>query len=157
MKKAKYFALSAILLGVDQAIKQAVRSIPEGMVFFRVSPFFELERVTNTGAAFSLFSSMQRIVVALTAALMVFLCVYLAREKTLSTPARLAVFGLIGGGMGNLIDRILFGGVTDYIKLLFMHFPIFNFADICVTLSVAALMFLLLWDRLNEKTEDRHE
>ncbi len=157
MKKAKYFALSAILLGVDQAIKQAVRSIPEGMVFFRVSPFFELERVTNTGAAFSLFSSMQRIVVALTAALMVFLCVYLAREKTLSTPARLAVSGLIGGGMGNLIDRILFGGVTDYIKLLFMHFPIFNFADICVTLSVAALMFLLLWDRLNEKTEDRHE
>lgn len=157
MKKAKYFALSAILLGVDQAIKQAVRSIPEGMVFFRVSPFFELERVTNTGAAFSLFSSMQRIVVALTAALMVFLCVYLAREKTLSTPARLAVSGLIGGGMGNLIDRILFGGVTDYIKLLFMHFPIFNFADICVTLSVAALMFLLLWDQLNEKTEDRHE
>lgn len=157
MKKAKYFALSAILLGVDQAIKQAVRSIPEGMVFFRVSPFFELERVTNTGAAFSLFSSMQRIVVALTAALMVFLCVYLAREKTLSTPARLAVSGLIGGGMGNLIDRILFGGVTDYIKLLFMHFPIFNFADICVTLSAAALMFLLLWDRLNEKTEDRHE
>lgn len=157
MKKAKYFALSAILLGVDQAIKQAVRSIPEGMVFFRVSPFFELERVTNTGAAFSLFSSMQRIVIALTAALMVFLCVYLAREKTLSTPARLAVSGLIGGGMGNLIDRILFGGVTDYIKLLFMHFPIFNFADICVTLSVAALMFLLLWDRLNEKTEDRHE
>ena len=157
MKKAKYFALRAILLGVDQAIKQAVRSIPEGMVFFRVSPFFELERVTNTGAAFSLFSSMQRIVVALTAALMVFLCVYLAREKTLSTPARLAVSGLIGGGMGNLIDRILFGGVTDYIKLLFMHFPIFNFADICVTLSVAALMFLLLWDQLNEKTEDRHE
>ena len=157
MKKAKYFALSAILLGVDQAIKQAVRSIPEGMVFFRVSPFFELERVTNTGAAFSLFSSMQRIVVALTAALMVFLCVYLAREKTLSTPARLAVSGLIGGGMGNLIDRILFGGVTDYIKLLFMHFPIFNFADICVTLSVAALMFLLLWDQLNEKTEDLHE
>ena len=157
MKKAKYFALSAILLGVDQAIKQAVRSIPEGMVFFRVSPFFELERVTNTGAAFSLFSSMQRIVIALTAALMVFLCVYLAREKTLSTPARLAVSGLIGGGMGNLIDRILFGGVTDYIKLLFMHFPIFNFADICVTLSVAALMFLLLRDRLNEKTEDRHE
>lgn len=157
MKKAKYFALSAILLGVDQAIKQAVRSIPEGMVFFHVSPFFELERVTNTGAAFSLFSSMQRIVVALTAALMVFLCVYLAREKTLSTPARLAVSGLIGGGMGNLIDRILFGGVTDYIKLLFMHFPIFNFADICVTLSVAALMFLLLWDQLNEKTEDRHE
>ena len=157
MKKTKYFALSAILLGVDQAIKQAVRSIPEGMVFFRVSPFFELERVTNTGAAFSLFSSMQGIVVALTAALMLFLCVYLAREKALSMSARLAVSGLIGGGMGNLIDRILFGGVTDYIKLLFMHFPIFNFADICVTLSVAALMFLLLWDRLNEKTEDRHE
>ena len=156
MNKAKYFALSAILLGIDQAVKQAVRSIPEGHIFFRFPPFFELERVTNTGVAFSLFSSMRGIVVFLPAMLMILLCVYLAREKTLSAPARLAVSGLIGGGMGNLIDRILFGGVTDYIKLTLICFPIFNFADICVTVSVIALMLLLLFDHLNERTEERH-
>lgn len=64
------------MLGVDQAIKHAVRLMPEGKPFFRCPPFFELERVTNTGVAFSLFSSMQGIVVLLPAALMLLLCVY---------------------------------------------------------------------------------
>ena len=61
------------MLGVDQAIKHAVRLMPEGEPFFRCPPFFELERVTNTGVAFSLFSSMQGIVVLLPAALMLLL------------------------------------------------------------------------------------
>ena len=94
--------------------------------------------------------------IRLPAALMLLLCVYQAREKTLSTPARLAISGLIGGGLGNLVDRILFGGVTDYIRLSLIRFPIFNFADICITVSVAALMLLLLFDHFNDKTEDRH-
>ena len=148
MNKAVYFIWSAVLLGVDQAIKHVVRLMPEGEPFFRCPPLFELERVTNTGVAFSLFSSRQGIVVLL--------CVYQAREKTLSTPARLAISGLIGGGLGNLVDRILFGGVTDYIRLSLIRFPIFNFADICITVSVAALMLLLLFDHFNDKTEERH-
>ena len=156
MNKATYFIESAVLLCVDQAIKHAVRLMPEGEPFFRCPPFFELERVTNTGVAFSLFSSIQGIVVLLPAALMLLRCVYQAREKTLSAPARLAISGLIGGGMGNLVDRILFGGVTDYIRLSLIRFPIFNFADICITVSVAALMLLLLFDHFNDKTEKRH-
>ena len=67
-----------------------------------------------------------------------------------------SVSGLIGGGLGNLVDRILFGGVTDYIRLSLIRFPIFNFADICITVSVAALMLLLLFDHFNDKTEERH-
>ena len=156
MNKAVYFIWSAVLLGVDQAIKHVVRLMPEGEPFFRCPPLFELERVTNTGVAFSLFSSMQGIVVLLPAALMLLLCVYQAREKMLSAPARLAISGLIGGGMGNLVDRILFGGVTDYIRLSLIRFPIFNFADICITVSVAALMLLLLFDHFNDKMEERH-
>ena len=99
---------------------------------------------------------MQGIVVLLPAVLMLLLCVYQAREKTLSVPARLAISGLIGGGMGNLVDRILFGGVTDYIRLSLIRFPIFNFADICITVSVVALTLLLLFDHFNDKTEERH-
>ena len=81
MNKAVYFIWSAVLLGVDQAIKHVVRLMPEGEPFFRCPPLFELERVTNTGVAFSLFSSRQGIVVLLPAALMLLLCVYQAREK----------------------------------------------------------------------------
>lgn len=58
--------------------------------------------------------------------------------------------------MGNLLDRFFFGGVTDYIKLLFIRFPIFNFADMCVSASVVALILLLLFEHQTEKTEEFH-
>ena len=64
--------------------------------------------------------------------------------------------GILGGGLGNLLDRIFFGGVTDYINLLPIRFPIFNFADICITLSVGALVWQILFDRTTEKTEEHH-
>ena len=76
MNKAVYFIWSAVLLGVDQAIKHVVRLMPEGEPFFRCPPLFELERVTSTGGAFSLWHSRQGIVVLLPAALMLLLCVY---------------------------------------------------------------------------------
>ena len=72
------------MLGVDQAIKHVVRLMPEGEPFFRCPPLFELERVTNTGVAFSLFSSRQGIVVLLPAALMLLLCVYQARTMAVA-------------------------------------------------------------------------
>ena len=53
---------------------------------------------------------------------------------------------MLGGGVGNLIDRVLNGVVVDYINVLFMHFAIFNFADICVCVGVGLLMLVLLRD-----------
>ena len=134
MKRIKYFLLAAVIAALDQIIKFFIRKLPEGQTFFSASPFFELRHVTNTGAAFSL----------------------LAHEKSLSGAACTAVSGLIGGGIGNLLDRFFFVGVTDYIKLLFIRFPIFNFADMCVSVSVAALILLLLFEYQTEKTEEFH-
>ena len=150
-------AATALLVAADQLSKLWAVAALRGQPPIPLWPgVFELEYRENTGVAFSLFSSMQGIVVLLPAALMLLLCVYQAREKALSAPARLAISGLIGGGLGNLVDRILFGGVTDYIRLSLIRFPIFNFADICITVSVAALMLLLLFDHFNDKTEERH-
>ena len=63
---------------------------------------------------------------------------------------------IIGDLVAIVIVKQLFGGVTDYIRLSLIRFPIFNFADICITVSVAALMLLLLFDHFNDKTEERH-
>lgn len=156
MKKACYFVIAAALAGIDQFIKHIVRQVSEGQVFFSLPPLFELERATNTGAAFSLFSSGQFTVMLISALLLVLLSFYLLRQKHLSALACLAISGLLGGGLGNLLDRILYGGVTDYIKLLFIRFPIFNFADICVTLSVIVLTLLLLFERATENVEKEH-
>ena len=75
----------------------------------------------------------------------------------LTKAASLACMTLIGGGVGNLIDRILFGGVTDYIHLLFLDFPIFNLADIAITCSVFVLILLLMTNRLEESVGAPHE
>ena len=61
---------------------------------------------------------------------------------------------LVGAGAGNLLDRILFGGVTDYIRLLWIPFPVFNLADICITVSVAVLSYCIITGRLDRHPEE---
>ena len=56
---------------------------------------------------------------------------------------------LLGGGIGNLIDRVLNGEVVDYINLLFMRFAVFNFADICVCVGVALWVLVIFLEELH--------
>mgnify|MGYP000740712328 CR=1 FL=1 len=60
---------------------------------------------------------------------------------------------LLGGGIGNLIDRVLNGEVVDYINLLFMRFAVFNFADICVCVGVALWVLVIFLEELHEDTK----
>ena len=63
----------------------------------------------------------------------------------LSLRVRLSLTLVLAGGLGNLIDRALYGAVVDYIELTFMTFPVFNFADVCVTVGAALFaLFTLL-------------
>jgi len=59
----------------------------------------------------------------------------------------------LGGGIGNLIDRVLNGEVVDYINLLFMRFAVFNFADICVCVGVALWVLVIFLEELHEDTK----
>jgi signal peptidase II len=100
----------------------------------------DLIHTKNTGVAFSMFSGGGPIVVIIAivalAALIAFFLSHLHR-RLVWLPTGL----LIGGAAGNLIDRIRLGGVTDFIK--FPHWPAFNVADICVTLGVISLLWVL--------------
>lgn len=156
MKKNIFLSLSLIIL--DQIIKAFVRCAPEGSVYFRLPGFLELTHVTNTGAAFSLFSGSPVFLTLVSAILLLTLCMFLFRSLRLTNPARTAAVCLLAGGAGNLLDRMIFGGVTDYIRLLPLRFPVFNFADILVTGSIFALMILLLCGKLEyENTEEKNE
>ncbi len=64
---------------------------------------------------------------------------------------------IIAGGLGNLVDRIWRGYVVDYIRVLFIDFPVFNFADILVTCGAAMLMIYLLWDINNDRKKKKAE
>ena len=143
-------ALAALIAASDQAVKALIRLQPQGAVLVRVPPFAEITHRFNTGAAFSLMSDSPILVTLLSLALLIALCAAVDRCFRPTRPARDALAFVIGGGAGNLIDRVLLGGVTDYIRLLFIRFPVFNLADICITCGVAALALLTLTGRLEE-------
>ena len=149
--------LSALFALADQAIKTLIRSRPEGTVFGVWPYWVEITHCKNTGAAFSLLDGHPQLVTLLTALLLLVLAAAVFRRLHLTRPARFAVSALLGGGFGNLADRLFFGAVTDYICLLPIRFPVFNLADVLITLSVALLMLLLLTGKLEVPSGETHE
>ena len=136
--------VAAAVVVVDQVTKAIVRSEIKPGERVDVVLFLDLVHTRNTGVAFSMFSGGGPIVVisAVVAlgALVAFFATHLHR-RLVWLPTGL----LIGGAAGNLIDRLRLGAVTDFIKL--PHWPAFNVADICVTLGVISLIYVLEKDK----------
>ena len=151
-----YIWIAAVFAALDQAIKAFVRTIPQGYTFFEIPGIVSLTHCVNTGAAFSILSGKTFFLILLTFFLLGAIYIFANREMYLTKGARLALACVLGGGVGNLLDRVLFGGVTDYICLRFIDFPVFNLADMGITISVAVLLILLFTDTLEESSEERH-
>ena len=100
--------------------------------------------VKNTGAAFGILSG-NWLLPLLTAVLIIALFIYLLRHPEADALQRAGVWLIIGGGLGNLYDRIAYGYVVDFIRLDFVNFAVFNPADVfvCVGAALAALSVLL--------------
>ncbi len=133
-------ALAAVVLVLDRVTKALVSSSIAVGQHRNFLPAVELVHVRNTGVAFSLFSGGGAAVLILTLAALVALVSYLARRpehRGLWVPTGL----LVGGAVGNLIDRIASGAVTDFIKL--PHWPAFNVADMSITFGVLALLLVI--------------
>jgi signal peptidase II len=143
---ARALAVMAAVIGLDQLTKHTVAaSIAEGQqrsVFFGI----HLVHVRNKGVAFGFFSGGGVVVLVFTFVALSLLVAYLARRPDrpwLWLPTGL----LIGGAVGNLIDRLATGAVTDFIKLPF--WTAFNVADISITVGVFALLWVLEGPRRN--------
>ena len=142
----------AALVGIDQLIKLwAVQALePVGAMQF-IPHVVELRFVLNQGMAFSLLSGKQLFLIIATSAALILVAYWLffrSRGKRLQQAALILV---LGGGLGNLIDRVLNGEVVDYINLLFMRFAVFNFADICVCVGVALWVLVILLEETHEE------
>lgn len=151
----KYMAAVLIFL-IDQLVKSWIRSMPNGHVFYRCPPLFEFISSTNTGAAFSLFSGNPLLLAAVSVLILGFLLVYFRKTMNLTLCAQYALACLLGGALGNLWDRVFLGGVTDYIRILLFRFPVFNLADIAITLSVAVLLMMTVTNRLEVCTGENN-
>ena len=144
--------IAATVVLLDQLTKAAVRTqfqLYESAVV--IPGFFDLTRVHNTGAAFGTLNLVdfryKAVVLAIVAAVaLVALAMYSA---TMAPEQRLARFGLaaiIGGAVGNLIDRLTAGYVLDFVDLYWgaWHFWAFNVADAAITCGVALMILDLL-------------
>jgi signal peptidase II len=130
----------AVVVAVDQLTKAAVRSALEVGETRDLLLFVDLTHVRNRGVAFGAFSGGGTIVAVLVAAALVALVAYFATHA--SKPWMWLPTGLLlGGAVGNIVDRVRDGEVTDFIKL--PYWPAFNVADIAITLGVILLVLLI--------------
>ena len=142
-----------VLVGIDQAIKAWAVAVLAPVGSMPLIPHIvELRFVLNEGMAFSMLSGRQTLLIVVTSITIVVLAWYLFRRCRGRLLRQITMLLLVSGGIGNLIDRVLNGRVVDYINLLFMHFAVFNFADICVTVGVVLLLLCILLEGEPEDT-----
>lgn len=98
----------------------------------------------NTGAAFSSFTGKTAALAVVTAIALVLITIYFHRQKAKHPLMTVSYAMIVGGGIGNLIDRVFQGYVTDFIRLFPFSF-IFNFADICVVIGAILLIAYYLF------------
>jgi signal peptidase II len=141
--RARGWALTALVaaavLAADQLTKALVRSNLHVGERRDVIAFVDLLRTNNEGVAFGALGGgvlVGVVVAAAVAALLVYFALHASRPL-----AWLPTGMLIGGAVGNIVDRVRLGAVTDFIKL--PHWPAFNAADIAITLGVVTLLLVL--------------
>ncbi len=136
--------IAAFVALLDQIIKYAVVNNikPHGSVSI-ISGVLNITYVENRGVAFGMFKDMRWIFVAVTALLIFAIVFYMFKKRPDGKLFYILAGLIIGGGIGNLYDRIVNGYVIDYISLSFFP-PVCNFADYCITGGVIVLAIYML-------------
>jgi len=149
MKKYPYFLVALLVVLLDQITKYLARSFIGSFETIKILPFLQLVSVRNEGAAFGMFKSFGNtafIVISLVA--MLFVCYLLIKSRE----DRLGLSFILGGAAGNLIDRVVFRNVTDFIDVFAgrFHWPAFNIADSALTVGLAILLMGSLFHHRRE-------
>ena len=143
--KKKLGIFSIIFVIIDQVIKLVVKNnIKLNTDIKIIDNFFYLSHVHNDGAAFSMFSGNLIFLIIITIIALVAIYMIFIKDKKLSNIYIFLLSMLIGGILGNFIDRIIYNYVIDYLSFILLgyYFPVFNFADICIVISIISIVIL---------------
>lgn len=152
--------VSVLMIAVDRITKawavgafaDRVQSIP---VIRGILSFYYVE---NDGAGFSILSGRTIFLIVFSSLAMLFVFYLIVSRKLKSAVADWGLCLILAGGIGNLIDRITRGGrVVDFIKTDFIDFPIFNVADICVTVGAGLIILYFIIDAVKDARKKRTE
>ncbi len=138
-----FLLLAAAIVGLDQLTKWAVRSTIERGDAIEILPFFRLVHVTNSGAAFGILQGAGPLLIIASLAGLTAILVYLFNPGFAHPVLRLGLACMLGGAIGNLIDRAAEGRVVDFLKV--PNWPAFNVADSAITIGVGILLWSILF------------
>lgn len=142
-----YFVLILVLIGIDQGIKMmTVANLSLGQVVNIIPNWFSLTRLNNSGAAWSILEGQKWffVLVGLIATGLIITFMFHYKEKKMYL---ISLSLILAGTIGNLIDRIHNGYVVDMFQLDFANFPIFNGADIFLTIGIIILAVLIIKEK----------
>ena len=146
MKKTNIYSISAMIIIVDQLVKLLIKNNMYLTQEITIIPnFFSLFYLQNEGAAFGLFSGATVMLVLIGFIVLIYLARYIERNKINKLEG--LTYGLILGGIiGNLIDRLLHHAVIDYLQFMFgdYRFAVFNIADIAIVVGAGLLTYDLI-------------
>jgi signal peptidase II len=147
-----------LIVAFDQITKLLVtKNLFDGTVVNFIPNFIQFRYAENTGMAFSLFSGARWIFIILTLAVCIVALWYMFANKCKSLWLYWSLGVIVSGGIGNLIDRVRFGYVVDFIEPVFVNFAVFNIADCAVTCGAVVLVIYLLFDSFKKDKSEKNE
>lgn len=149
------FLISFWVIVFDQLSKQGIsRQLLFGQRINIVDNLISFTKIYNTGAAFSILQKNTSVLIFFSIFVTIAITYYFIKKVKLVPPILALAWGLIlGGTVGNMVDRIVLGYVIDFIRLDFINFPIFNLADISINLG-AFLIFLYVFLKPSKVSKD---
>lgn len=141
-----WILIIGIIIGIDQLFKfMVVKSLVIGGSVTVIDKFFYIYHMGNTGAAWSIFEGQRGLFIVITLIACIAIAYFLIKSK--SKLLKLALSLIFSGAVGNLIDRVLKGSVTDFLRFDFgsYTFPVFNVADMSVVIGSALLMYYMFF------------
>ena len=165
MRFLLYLAALAVMIVGDQALKAwTVTHLELGESVPFLPAIMQLTRVHNYGAAWSSLSGKTVLLIAVTAVMMIAVAVLLLKRIVRHPLGVTACLLILGGGIGNIIDRIRLGFVVDMFDLLLFSYPVFNLADCFVVVGaiLGAVYYLWIYEKFdarkksNDSPSDSH-
>ena len=150
--REKIYSIAAVVIMIDQIVKLLIRTKMKINTSIPIIPdIFNLTYTENKGAAFSILQNTQLLLIIVGLVFLYLLDYYIKKEKKFSKLSIISLGLIIGGIVGNLVDRILLHAVVDYLDFTLINFPIFNIADSCITIGVILFIISTIKEEVEEK------
>lgn len=142
------FIVAFIILIIDQVTKFFALNLRDGKVIYLIDEFLKFKYLENRGAAFGILQNQKWLLSLVSIAVIIYLIYFYFKYKNrLSSIYRVTLGLILGGAIGNLIDRMVRNFVVDFISVTFpngYNFPIFNVADMAIVIGVILILILTI-------------